>query len=314
MIWICKNHDLRVHNYRIHYMSLCILLKLSYMMCGSILHVWVQNCLVTSCHFQASSYFCNQNTFNLQDWLIACWSLIKIFYKNTLWKKHLLISKQQEDKGKTCFVEGWDVTTKQKCNIPQQCDWQFNALLGSTILAISVFTEQFRSLIILRMFWRQNDQWQAPSQIPLVFCSPISGLDSCNCSIEIAEDPTMTSHLLSGLYHLENGGCMGFNKVSQKFWNLTNASSPTWVAERCQSWQRHLSSCCYSETWLNHITMVSRLQSHLLIHLFTVLESMANPSIFPLFIACSILLTIFITSCQSSHVVMVGWGLSETFQ
>jgi predicted GTPase len=31
------------------------------------------------------------------------------------------------------------VTTKQKCNIPQQCDWQFNALLGSTILAISVF-------------------------------------------------------------------------------------------------------------------------------------------------------------------------------
>ena len=57
--------------------------------------------------------------------------------------------------------------------------------------------------------------------------------------------------------------------------------------------------------------MVSRFQSHLLIHLFTVLESMADPSIFSLFIACSNLLTIFITSCQSSHVVMVVWGLLE---
>ena len=142
-----------------------------------------------------------------------------------------------------------------------------NALLGSTILAISVFTEQFRSLVILRMFWQQNDQWQASSQIPLVFCSPICGLDSCNYSIEMAEDPTMTSHLLSGLYHLENGGCMGFNWVRQKVWNLTDASSPTWVADKCQSWQRHLSSWCYSETWLNQVTMVSHLQSHLLIHL-----------------------------------------------
>ena len=34
--WTCKNHDSRVHNYRIHYMSLCILLKLSYMICGSV--------------------------------------------------------------------------------------------------------------------------------------------------------------------------------------------------------------------------------------------------------------------------------------
>jgi hypothetical protein len=39
MIGTCKNHDSRVHNYRIHYMSLCIILKLSYMMYGSILCV-----------------------------------------------------------------------------------------------------------------------------------------------------------------------------------------------------------------------------------------------------------------------------------
>jgi hypothetical protein len=84
--------------------------------------VWVQNCLVTSCHFQASSHFRNQNTFNLQDWLalilyVGVWST-KYFCQNTLWKKHLLISKQQEDKGKTCFVQGWDVTPKQNA------EWQ----------------------------------------------------------------------------------------------------------------------------------------------------------------------------------------------
>jgi len=52
----------------------------------------------------------------------------------------------------------------------------------------------------------------------------------------------MTSHLLSGLYHIENGGCMGFVGVNQKVWNLIGAGRSTWVAEGCQSWQRHLSS------------------------------------------------------------------------
>jgi len=164
------------------------------------------------------------------------------------------------------------------------------------------------------MFWRQFSQWHPPSQTPLVSCSPTSGLDSCNCSIEMAEDPPWYSNLLFGLYHIRNRGCMGFNRVRQKVWNLTDASSPTWVAERCQSWQRHLSSWCYSETWLNHITMVSRLQSHLLIHLFTVLESMADPSIFPILTASSILLAILTTSCQFSNVVAVVWELLETFQ
>jgi len=31
----------------------------------------------------------------------------------------------------------------------------------------------------------------------------------------MAEDPTMTTHLLSGLNHLENGGCMSFVGVRQ---------------------------------------------------------------------------------------------------
>jgi len=58
----------------------------------------------------------------------------------------------------------------------------------------------------------------------------------------MADDPTMTSHLLSGLYHIENDGCMGFVGVKQKVWNLIGAGRSTWVAEGCQSWQRHLSS------------------------------------------------------------------------
>jgi len=159
MIRTCKNHDSRVHNYWIHYMSLCILLKLVIWCVVQFQEVWVQNWLVTSCHFQASSYFCNQNTFNLQDWLIliACWSLIKIFCKNTLWKKHLLISKQQEDKGKTCFVQGWDVTPKQNAR------WQkfHNNMIDSSTPFLDqplwqylCFAKQFRSLVLLRMFWR----------------------------------------------------------------------------------------------------------------------------------------------------------------
>jgi len=161
----------------------------------------------------------------------------------------------------------WPQNKMQDGKIHNKNDWQFNPFLDQPLWQYLCFAKQFRSLVILRMFWRQNDRWQAPSHIPLVFCSPTSRLDSCNCLIEMAEDPTMTSHLLFGLYHLENGGCMGFNRVRQKVWNLTDASSPTWVAERCQSWQRHLSSWCYSETWLNQVTMVSHLQSHLLIHL-----------------------------------------------
>jgi len=41
---------------------------------------------------------------------------------------------------------------------------------------------------------------------------------------------------------------------------------------------------------------------------------MVEPSIFPILIASSILLAIHRTLCQSSHVVMVVWGLLETFQ
>ena len=200
-----------------------------------------KNCLVTSCHFQASSHFRNQNTFNLQDWLalilyVGVWSkkkniFVKIpFERSISWFQN---NKKTKKRHVSFKDEMWPQNKMQNGKNSIQHDWQFNALLGSTILAISVFTEQFRSLVILRMFWRQNDQWQAPSQIPLVFCSPICGLDSCNYSTEWPEIPPWYSNLLFGLYHIRNSGCMGFNRVRQKVWNLTDASSPTWVAERC---------------------------------------------------------------------------------
>ena len=87
MIGTCKNHDSRVHNYRIHYMSLCILLKLSYMMCGAVSGGMSSKLFSHLMSFQQeSSHFCNQNTFNLLDGLtfIACWSLIKIFCQNKM--------------------------------------------------------------------------------------------------------------------------------------------------------------------------------------------------------------------------------------
>ena len=64
--------------------------KTSYMMRGSVSggmsskFVWSPHVIMS--FQQSSSHFCNQNTFNLQDWLtfIACWSLIKIFCQNRM--------------------------------------------------------------------------------------------------------------------------------------------------------------------------------------------------------------------------------------
>jgi hypothetical protein len=56
------------------------------------------------------------------------------------------------------------------------------------------FAEQLRSLVILMMFWWQNDRWHHLSQTQLASCSPSSDLDSwnsCKCSIEMAEEPIM---------------------------------------------------------------------------------------------------------------------------
>jgi len=154
----------------------------------------------------------------------------------------------------------WPQNKMQDGKIHNKNDWQFNTLLGSATLAIFVL---HRAIPITRHFedvpW-QYDQWQPPSQIQLVFCSPTSGLYSCNCSTEWPEIPPWYSNLMFGLYHIRNSGCMGVDGVEQKVWNMIGAGRSTWVAKGCQSWQRHLSSWCYSETWLGKISEVSQLR------------------------------------------------------
>jgi hypothetical protein len=115
MIWTCKNLDSRVHNYWIHYMSLCILLKLSYMVGGFSFMCELKICLVTPYHFNKHWVISEIKIFLIfLGWLalIACWSSIKIFCQK--WNaKHLLTSEQQRDKEKTCFVKEWNVIPKQ---------------------------------------------------------------------------------------------------------------------------------------------------------------------------------------------------------
>jgi len=152
--------------------------------------VWVQNYLVTSCHFQASSHFCNQNTFNLQDWLtfIACWSLIKIFCQN----KMLNICWFQNNKEtQTRHVSLKDEMWSQNKNATFHKNMIDNSspFLNQLFWWYLCFAKHFRSHVILKVFEGQYSQWQPPSQIPLVFCSPNSRLDSCNCSTEWPEIP-----------------------------------------------------------------------------------------------------------------------------
>jgi len=98
------------------------------------------------------------------------------------------------------------------------------------------FAKHFRSFVNLRIFWWQYGRWHHLSQTQLASCSPSSGLDSwkfCNYSNEWPKTSPWYSHLLSGLYHLGNNGCMGFDGVRRQFWSLTDASRQSQVAEVC---------------------------------------------------------------------------------
>jgi hypothetical protein len=136
---LAKVNNSRVHSYRIHYMSLCILLKLSYMVCGSISCVSSKLFAHLMPFQQASSYFCNQNTLNIQNWLAFILRVgvrSKYFAKINFERNISLFQNNKEKKKRTCFVKGWDVILKQN-------DRQFNTLLGSAFLAIFVFCQAF---------------------------------------------------------------------------------------------------------------------------------------------------------------------------
>jgi hypothetical protein len=163
----------------------------------------------------------------------------------------MLISKQQRDKNKTCFVEGWDVITKQKCNIPQQYDWQFIAILESSFLAISVFclaipiTRHSEDVLVTK--------WSMTSS----FTNSAWFLKLVSVQLKWSRNPPWYSHLV---WIIPRWLHANLSKWVQQVWNLTDAGRQTWVADECQSWQRHLSSWCYGKTWLGKMTEVSQLR------------------------------------------------------
>ena len=162
----------------------------------------------------------NQNNFNLQDWLslilhVGVWS--KYFVKIPFWKKYLLISKQQEDKEKTCFVQGWDVIPKQNAKWQKSITKMLDSLTPSWISFsgnIYVLPSNSDQHVILKMFGGQHDWWHHLSQTQL------NSWNSCVCSTEMVQEPSMifTSGLSyttvvacslskSGTLSLESGRC-----------------------------------------------------------------------------------------------------------
>lgn len=117
----------------------------------------------------------------------------------------------------------WSQNKMQNDKTHNKKDRQFNTLLGSAFLAIFVFCQAFRSLVNLRMLRWQYGWWCHFAQTQL------DSWNSCNCSTEWHKIPQWCSNLFSGLYHLENDGCMGFDGVraispeSNRWW-WTNSS------------------------------------------------------------------------------------------
>jgi len=97
------NHDSRVHNYWIHYMSLCILLKLSYMMCGSISLCEFKICLVTPLVISAIKIF-----LIFSDWLPLVLHVgvrSKFFVKITFERNISLFQDNNKTKNKAQLIE-----------------------------------------------------------------------------------------------------------------------------------------------------------------------------------------------------------------
>jgi hypothetical protein len=86
--------------------------------------------------------------------------LIKIFCQNTLWKMHLLISKQQEDNEKTCSIKGWDVIPKQNA----KCQNSITILTTWLDHINKVFhLQSYLPIHLLSLFW---NPWQNLQSFP----------------------------------------------------------------------------------------------------------------------------------------------------
>jgi hypothetical protein len=146
VIWTCKNHYSQVYNYRIHYVSLCILLKLSYMV-GDSVSCELKICLGTPYHFNKHRViFAIKILLIFQDWLalIACWVRSKYFSKINFERNISLFWNNKETNKKTCFGKKMRCDPKTKCKIAKfQYNWQFIAILRLAFLTIYVFCQAF---------------------------------------------------------------------------------------------------------------------------------------------------------------------------
>jgi len=184
--------------------------------------VWVQNCLVTSFHFQASSHFCNQNTFNLQDWLIliACRAWSKYFVKITFKENISCFQNNKETKKRHVSLkdEMWPQNKRQHGKIHNKMIDNSAPFLDQLLWPYLCFAERFRSLVILMMFWWQNDRWHHLSQTQL------DSWKSCICWTKMAQKPTMI--FTSRLNYTTVVAC-NLSKSGQQVWNLADVVRQT---------------------------------------------------------------------------------------
>jgi len=168
------------------------------------------------------------------------------------------------------------------------------------------FAKYFRSLVILRMFWLQNGRWHHISQ------NQLDSWNSCICSTKMAKDPTM---IFTSLVWIIPPRKRWLHEICRSRGNKFGIQQM--LVDKLE-WQRDVN--LDKDIWAVDVTM--RLDTQLKSptwepssdsSLITVLESMVEPLILPIVIACSTLSTTLTILCQSSKVVVVAWGLLGTF-
>ena len=163
-----------------------------------------------------------------------------------------MISKQQKDKSKACFVEGWDVIPKTKCRIPKQYDWLFITILELAFLAIFTFCQ---TLSINMSFWRcsggniVNDTLL--HRLHLSLAHQLS--DSIIAILETVHLKWLRTppwHHISYLDYTTEKLVVAWEFVGVKqysgIWQML-VDKLKWQ-RNVPSWQRYLSNWCYRET------------------------------------------------------------------
>jgi len=254
MIWTCKSHDSRVHNYWIHYMSLCILLKLSYMMCGSVSGgmsskmVWSPHVI---CKHRVISAVKTLLVFRIKLCMLEFDQkyFMKIpFERSISWFHNKMKTKKRHVSLKD---EMWSQNKMQNDKIHNR-----NDLTGQLLSWISysgnicVSSSNFDHM----SFWGCSGD----NMIGDILFHKLSSILETLASVQLKwpRNPPWYSHRLN---YTTVVAC-NLSKWVQQVWNLTDAGRQSWVAEECQSWQKHLSSWCYGKTWVGKISEVSQLR------------------------------------------------------